>query len=346
MSNISQNADGTYTLTLAQIEEISNGKIKLINGRLYLDASQILKEASVFNNRKDFTHESFHSAFNRPTQSQIERFKQLPPVEIKGVNLKDSKLSPETQTAVKTLISEIHEYPDKHPFEWVRVAQCYTEWAGEEAKPLLLEILNSVIPLKEGMKLEGFSALEFDKKFLYSLSNLLEESYQELKRVDAGYKPTFNMIDAKTHENLGPLNPTAEDLVPHPVDMNNLVVQDPTYLSVGVEGLTKVSADTKELEQVLKDLYYNGNYGLLPAFHFIEHAKMLYEDYKLHVHMLDKNDPDLKFTKWSIAIYLQSLYWESFRGKTITILKLFNKCLNPDNELYHLETPITGMKKR
>lgn len=345
MSNIKQNADGTYTLTLAQIEELSEGKIKVINGKLYLDASQILKEASAFNNRKHFTHESFHPVFNRPTQTQIERFKQLPPVEIKGVHLKGSKLSPETQSAVRSLIEIIENNEKQHPYDWVKQARILEDRA-EEAKPLLLEILNSAIPLKEGMKLEGFSALEFDKKFLYSLSNQLEESYQESKQVETGYKSTFNMIDAKTHEDLGPLNPTAEDLVPHPVDMNNLVVQDPTYLSVGVEGLTKVSADTKELEQVLKELYYNGNYGLLPAFHFIEHAKMLYEDYKLHVHTLDKNDPDLKFTKWSIAIYLQSLYWESFRGKTITILKLFNKCLNPDDKLYHLETPITGMKKR
>lgn len=254
------------------------------------------------------------SWYNRPTQAQIERCKQFPQIpEIKGVELRDSKCSPEVQTAVRCLLRLIAEYSDKNPFEWVRGAAGFADFAGKEAKPLLLEILNSTIPLKEGMKLEGFSAKEFDEKFLYSQPSLLEQA--------------------------------TKDLDPRPVDKDDVSLGDPTYLSVELEGME--NSHIKELELILRGLHHNtGNDRVASFEQFAQHAGTLYGEYRSHVRMLDQDDFDPEFTKWTIAIHLQDTYWELFRGRTITILKLFNKLYNPDDKLYYLETPITGMKKR
>lgn len=242
---LNQNQDGTYTLTLSQIEDLSNGKIKVINGRLYLDASQIISGPATFTGKNEFIYEISHPVFNLPSDSEKDR---------------------------------------------------------------------------------------------------IARKYPETEQVDVGYKPTFNMIDAKTHENLGPLNPSAEDLVPRPVD-TNYVVEDPTYLSLELEGME--NTPIKELELILRELHHNtGNDRVASFEQFAQHAGMLYGEYRSHVRMLDQDDFDPEFTKWTIAIHLQDTYWESFRGRTITILKLFNKLYNPDDKLYYLETPITGMKKR
>lgn len=355
-TDLIKNEDGTYTLTLEQIQELSDGIIKLINGQLYMNAGKIPASAAVFPGKTNLVNLPFHSvhnptanvsdrdysSFNRPTQAQIERMKKIPNFpEIKGVHLKSSKLSPDAQMVVEGLISEIDDYPDKHPFEWIRSAEFYTEFAGEEVKSLLLEILNLTVPLKEGMKLEGFSAKEFDEKYLHSRPSLLEQATEELKLMETGHKSVINMIDARTHENLGPLDPSAEDLVPLPIDDTH-PLERPVFLSPGLDHI-----NFKEMEQLLRTIYYeNGNDKIETFQQFAECAGGLYGEYTGEVKMMDLDDPDPENAKWNYAIYLQKSYWVTFRGRTITILKLFNKFLNPGNKLYHLETPIEGMKKR
>lgn len=349
-----------YLITQKEAEMLSRGELTFHNGVLYRtehlfpqkveilelkqDGEQPLNLHSEDKQRpklqdltisnREWSQASHHPMFNGPTQTQIERCKQYPPVEVKGVHLKSSKSTPETQTAVRALLAEIDAYPDKHPFKWVRSAESFVEFSGDKrTKGILLQILNSAIPLKSGMKLEGFSAKEFDEKYLHTQPSLLEEW-------TAGHEPTLNAIRTSNSENLR--NATAEDMIPHPIDIN-YVVESPSYLSLEIEGME--NSHIKELEGALKELYYNGNYGV-SAFQFIELAGTLYGEYKGHVHMLDPDDFDPELTKWVIAIHFQDVYWELFRGRTISILKLFNKFFNPDDKLYHLETPITGMKKR
>lgn len=349
-----------FLITQKEAEMLSSGELTFHNGMLYRTENFFPQEVPILDltpedgfllnlygsdkqhpklqeltiGTREWTQEKHGYNFNRPTQTQIERCKQFPPVEIKGVHLKSSKSTPETQTAVRALLAQIDAYPDKHPFEWVRSAESFVEFSGDKrTKGILLQILNSAIPLKSGMKLEGFSVKEFDEKYLHTQPSLLEEW-------TAGHEPTLNAIRTSNSENLR--NATAEDMLPHPIDIN-YVVESPSYLSLEIEGME--NSHIKELEGALKELYYNGNYGV-SAFQFIELAGTLYGEYKGHVHMLDPDDFDPELTKWEIAIHFQDVYWELFRGRTISILKLFNKFLNPDDKRYHLETPITGMKKR
>lgn len=354
-----------FLITQKEAEMLSSGELTFHNGMLYRTENFFPQEVPILDltpedgfllnlygsdkqrpklqeltiGNKDFVSESSHPNFNQLTQTQIEQCKQFPQFpEIKGIHLKSSKLSIETQEAVKSLIAVIENDNTEHPYVWVERANVLAVYAGEEAKPLLLEILNSTIPLKEGMKLEGFSAKEFYEKYLHSQPSLLEEW-------TANHQPTLNKIRAGTNENLSSLNPTDEDLIPRPIDMDNLVVEDPTYLSLELEGME--NSHIKELELILRGLHHNtGNDRVASFEQFAQHAGTLYGEYRSHVRMLDQDDFDPELTKWTIAIHLQDTYWESFRGRTITILKLFNKLYNPDDKLYYLETPITGMKKR
>lgn len=353
-----------YLITEKEAEMLSRGELTFRNGSLYrtehlfpqkveiLELEQDVKQPlNLYGEDKqrsklqeltignqEWVQTSHHPMFNGTTQTQIERCKQYPPVEIKGVCLKNSKSTPEIQEAIKSLIRTIQHIKNSHPYIWVDRANMLSDWAGEESKPYLLEILNSTIPLKEGMKLEGFSAKEFHEKYLHSQPSLLEEW-------TANHQPTLNKIRAGTNENLGPLNPTAEDLIPRPIDMDNLVVEDPVYLSLELEGME--NSHIKELELILRGLHHNtGNDRVASFEQFAQHAGTLYGEYRSHVRMPDQDDFDPELTKWTIAIHLQDAYWESFRGRTITILKLFNKLYNPDDKFYYLETPIMGMKKR
>lgn len=338
-----------FLITQKEAEMLSSGELTFHNGMLYRTENFFPQEVPILDltpedgfllnlygsnkqrpalqdltiGTREWTQEKHGYNFNRPTQTQIERCKQFPPVEIKGVHLKSSKSTPETQTAVRALLAQIDAYPDKHPFEWVRSAESFVEFSGDKrTKGILLQILNSAIPLKSGMKLEGFSAKEFDEKYLHTQPSLPEEWTKDMPAI---------MVDVK-------------DLVPRPVD-TNYVVEDPTYLSLELEGME--NSHIKELELILRGLHHNtGNDRVTSFEQFAQHAGTLYGEYRSHVRMLDQDDFDPELTKWTIAIHLQDTYWESFRGRTITILKLFNKLYNPDDKLYHLETPITGMKKR
>jgi hypothetical protein len=122
--------------------------------------------------------------FNQPTQAQIERCKQFPPVEIKGVILKGSKLNTTAKCAVEQLMESIRINDGKHPFTWVEEAGMLAAFGGNKSIPFLLEILNAAIPLKEGMKLEGFSAKEFEQKYLHSRPSLLEQANLEIEGME------------------------------------------------------------------------------------------------------------------------------------------------------------------
>lgn len=346
-----------YLLTQKELELLNKGELTFYNGNLYrtkdvpreiptidLTPDESLPLLNLYGDEKllkdvpdplankhlsdkgDFAAQCLHPSFNQPTQAQIERCKQFPQVEIKGVHLKSSKLNTKGKQAADQLLETIRINGDKHPYTWVGEARMLADFAGNGSIPFLLEILNAAIPLKEGMKLESFSVREFEQKHLHTRPSLLE---------------AWTAGDAQLIDNIRKEN---DKLVPRPVDTNQ-VVENPSYLSLEVEGME--NTHIKELEVVLRELYCNFAKDKVGNFQdFTQSAGMLYNEYKGHVYMLDPDDFDPDLTKWTIAIHLQHAYWEQFRGRTITILKLFNKFLNPDNELYHLETPIPGMKKR
>jgi hypothetical protein len=326
-TELTKNEDGTYTLTLGQIEDLVNGKMKLINGRLYLDGRQV-KLSDLTMSDKEWHQGSCHPK---------DRLKDTPIPEIKGVELKNSELDPLVKSSVNQLVKSISINGGKHPFTWVQEAGMLAAFAGWESIRPLLDVLNTVIPLKEGMELGGFTAKEFDQKYLYSRPSLLEQW-------TTADEPTVNMIRASDGKNLGPLTPTAEDLIPRPIDMNNLVVDHPVFLSPGIDGME--DSRIREFEHALREFYCNYVNDTVGNFHdFTILAGILYGKYKGCVHLLDQNDLNPEYTKWVAAIDLQEQYWRSFRGRTISILKLFNKFLNPGDKLYHLETPTLGMKK-
>lgn len=330
---IIKNADGTYTLTLEQIKGLEDGDLKLHNDRLYVNGNKSPVSLKFLDNKDVlFTEHRHpdHSIFNQPTQIQKKQLKELPDVfEIKGVRLKGSKSTPEIQTAIKSLIAQIEADPDDHPFTWVNGAEMLNELTAE-AKGALLEILNSVIPLKEGMKLEGFSAKEFDEKYFYTSSPLLVE------RV-ADHQPIFNVIRAGTYMSPGPLEPTAEDLVPRPIDTNNLVVEDPTYLSVELEGME--NSKVKQLDGLLRTLHESSNKHRPETFE--QFSSLAYSLFELYCSCVDDDSVE---DNWLLAIRLQSQYWDSFRGYTITILRLYVDLLLTDQTKYGLKTPIPGME--
>lgn len=305
---IIKNADGTYTLTLEQIKGLEDGDLKLHNGRLYVNGNKS-PAAVKFLDIKDvlFTEHRHpdHSTFNQPTQIQKKQLRELPDVfEIKGVRLKGSKSTPEIQTAIKSLIEMIDDDLNEHPYIWVERANMLAAYAGEESKPCLLDILNSAIPLKYGMKLEGFSVSEFEQKYLHTSPSLHEQAQQELKLVRAGYK----MID------VSPLN-----------------------LSVELEEME--NSKVKQLDSLLRTLHESSNKHRPETFE--QFSSLAYSLFELYCSCVDDDSVE---DNWLLAIRLQSQYWDSFRGYTITILRLYVDLLLNDQSEYALKTPIPGME--
>lgn len=308
--------EDAYLLTEKEVEMLNKGEMTFHNGHFYLtkdvplkvdmidfgiklfpvsdngDKKPKLSDLTIGDKTWDQSWDN--PLYNKPTRSQVQRSKGLiENVEIIGVTFKDSrfKLSKDHTQCIRDLIDYI---TTKHaqPYEWIQFARVRLEGCVDKEgflRTAVLEILNNAIPLKPNMKLENFSAGEFNEKYLYAQQSLLEKFTPK-------HDPGLNSI--------------------------------------------------RELEFILKEIYHFCNHDKLETFQqFSERAGILYGEYKGQVNMLDHYDLNFDLAKWDIAIDLQSTYWEVFRGRTITILKLFNKFLNPGIKRYHLENPILGSKK-
>lgn len=324
-----KNEDGTYTLTLSQIEDLANGKMKLINGRLYLDARQInakLNDLTI--GTKEWHQELHHPIFSQPTERQKERLKGTPIPEIKGVELRGSRYSPESLIAVKSLIAVIENDNTQHPYVWVDRANVLAEYAGEEVKHLLLEILNSVIPLKEGMKLEGFSTKEFAEKYLNERPSLLEQATQELKQVESGYKPDLNMI---IQADFGRLNPTAENPNPFPINMDNMVVKNPTDPAPTIFHENSLSK--------LLDCLYSSQKEISRE----QYSLAAFAIYSEYVKEVDRQQ--YKGNNWEIGLKLHDKYRDIFGEYSMEVIRLSVINRIRHTKPFELVPPIEGMKK-
>lgn len=124
----------------------------------------------------------------------------------------------------------------------------------------------------------------------------------------------------------------AEDLVPRPIDMNNLVVENPTYL-------TPTMPHKSGLSKLLDRLY--SSQREISREQYTLTAFAIYSEYVKEV-----DQHQYKCNNWEIGLKLQNKYWDIFRGYSMEVIRLSvaNKIRN--TKPFELVAPVEGMKKR